>query len=46
MNKWNRFFLACGLLFGLIAQAQQKRVVRPQLILSEIVQSMPRGARQ
>ena len=47
MNKWNGFFLACGvLLVSLIAQAQQKGVVRPQLVLSEIVQSMPRGARQ
>ena len=44
-NKWMSFGLAV-LLISLIAIAQERGVVKPQLILSEIVQGMPKGERQ
>lgn len=47
MNKWMSFGLAFAvLLISLIAIAQERGVVKPQLILSEIVQGMPKGERQ
>jgi quercetin dioxygenase-like cupin family protein len=47
MNKWMSFSLAFAvLLIGLTAIAQERGVVKPQLLLSEIVQGMPKGERQ
>ena len=47
MNKWMSFSLAFALLLiSLIAVAQERGVVKPQLLLSEIVKGMPKGDRQ
>lgn len=47
MNKWMSFSLAFAvLLISLIAIAQGRSIVKPQLLLSEIVQGMPKGERQ
>jgi len=47
MNKWLSFSLAFAvLLISLVATAQERGVVKPQLLLSEIVQGMPKGDRQ
>ena len=47
MNKWMRFSLAfVVLVISLKAMAQQHGVIKPQLLLSEIVQGMPKGERQ
>jgi len=47
MNKWRGFCLAFAvLLVSLIAMAQQRGVVKPQVLLREIVQGMPKGERQ
>ena len=47
MNKWMSFSLAFAvLLISLIAIAQERAVVKPQVLLSEIVQGMPKGDRQ
>jgi len=47
MNKWMSFSLAFAvLLISLIAIAQERGVVKPQLLLSEIVQGMPKDERQ
>ncbi len=47
MNKWMSFNLAFALLLvSLIAVAQERGVVKPQLLLSEIVQGMPKAERQ
>jgi quercetin dioxygenase-like cupin family protein len=47
MYKWMSFSLAFSvLLISFIATAQERGVVKPQLLLSEIVQGMPKGERQ
>jgi quercetin dioxygenase-like cupin family protein len=47
MNKWRSFSLAFAvLLISSIATSQERGVVKPQLLLSEIVQGMPKGERQ
>ncbi len=47
MNKWMSFSLVFAvLLISFIATAQERGVVKPQLLLSEIVQGMPKGERQ
>src|SRR6266704_3733533 len=47
MNGWRSFCLAFAvLLISLIAIAQERGVVKPQLLLSEIVQGMRKGERQ
>ncbi len=47
MNKWRGFCLAFAvLLVSLIAMAQEQGVIKPQLLLSEIIQGMPKGERQ
>src|SRR5207247_11147685 len=47
MKKWRSFCLGFAvLLLGSLAMAQEQGVVKPQLLLSEIVQGMPRGERQ
>lgn len=47
MNTWKRFSLAL-VVFGisLTALAQEHGVIKPQLLLSEVVQGMPKGAEQ
>ena len=47
MNNWRSFCLAFAvLLVRSPAMAQEQSVVKPQLLLSEIVQGMPKGDRQ
>ena len=47
MYKWVSVSLAFAvLLISLTAMAQERGVVKPQLLLSEIVQGMPKGERQ
>jgi quercetin dioxygenase-like cupin family protein len=47
MNKWMSFSLAfAALLLGSTAIAQVQDVIKPQLLLNEIVQGMPKGERQ
>src|SRR5205809_1970194 len=47
MNKWRSLFLVFAVLVvSSLAMAQEQGVVRPQLLLSEIVQGMPTGERQ
>lgn len=47
MNEWRSFYLAFAVLFvRSIATAQEQGVVKPQLLFSEIVQGMPKGASQ
>ena len=47
MNKWMGFSLALAiLLVSLIAVAHERGIVKPQLLLSEIVQEMPKGEKQ
>ncbi len=47
MNKWRSFCVVLVvLLVSSIAIAQEQSVVKPQLLLSEIVQGMPKGERQ
>src|SRR5437660_5663925 len=47
MNKWMSFSLALVvLLISLTALAQQPGFVKPQLLLSKILQGMPKGDRQ
>ena len=47
MSKRMRFSLAFGvLIISLMAIAQERGVVKPQLLLREIVQGMPKGERQ
>ena len=47
MNYCRSFSLAFTVLFvSLAAMAQEPGVVKPQLLLSEIVQGMPKGDRQ
>jgi|SRR2546426_77892 len=47
MNKWMSFSLTFAvLLISSIAIAQERGVVKPRLLLNEIVQGMPKGERQ
>jgi len=47
MNKWRSFCLAFTvLLVGSVAIAQEQGAVKPKLLLTEIVQGMPKGERQ
>jgi len=47
MIKWMGFSLATAvLLISLTAIAQERGVVKPQLLVSEIVEGMPKGERQ
>src|SRR5215510_7144800 len=47
MNKWTRFSVAFAVsLISLVATAQERRVVKPDLLLSQIVQGMPKGESQ
>ena len=47
MNKCRSFCLAVAvLLFSFTAMAQEPGVIKPRLLLSEIVQGMPKGEKQ
>ncbi len=47
MNKWRRFYFGSAvLLISLVATAQEQGVIKPQLLLSEIIQGMPKGDKQ
>ena len=47
MRKWRSFCLAFAvLLVDSLAIGQEQGVVKPQLLLSEIVQGMPKGEKQ
>jgi len=47
MDKWMRFSLAfVVLIISLTAFAQDQGLVKPQLLLSKILQGMPKGDRQ
>ncbi len=47
MNQWRSLCLAfAALLISLTAIAQEQGVVKPQLLLREIVQGMPKGEKQ
>jgi quercetin dioxygenase-like cupin family protein len=47
MNKWRSFcFGSAVLLISLVAMAQEEVVIKPQLLLSEIIQGMPKGEKQ
>ncbi len=47
MDKWMRFSLAFVVLFiSLTALAQEQGLVKPQVLLSKILQGMPKGDRQ
>src|SRR2546428_2507458 len=47
MNKWRSFNVGFAvLLISLVAMAQEQGVIKPQLLLSEIIQGMPRGDKQ
>jgi quercetin dioxygenase-like cupin family protein len=47
MNKWTSLLLSFALLLvRSLAMAQEQRIIKPQLLLSEIVQGMPKGEKQ
>jgi quercetin dioxygenase-like cupin family protein len=47
MNKWRGYCLAFAvMLVSLMATAQEPGVIKPQLLLREVVQGMPRGETQ
>jgi quercetin dioxygenase-like cupin family protein len=47
MNKWRSFCVAFAVLvISFVAMAQEQGVIKPQLLLSEIVQGMPKGEKQ
>jgi hypothetical protein len=47
MNKWRSFCLAFAvLLVSSIAMGQEQGVVKPQLLVSEMVPGMPKGEKQ
>jgi quercetin dioxygenase-like cupin family protein len=45
MNRWRSFAFAFSFV-GSLAMAQEQGAVKPQLLLSEVVQGMPKGERQ
>ena len=47
MNKWRSFYFGFAvLLISLVAMAQEQGVIKPQLLLSQIVEGMPKGEKQ
>ena len=47
MNNWRSFCLGFAvLLISLVAMAQEQGVIKPQLLLSEIINGMPKGDKQ
>ena len=45
MNKWRSFYFVV-LLISSVAMAQEPGVIKPQLLLSEVIQGMPKGEKQ
>jgi len=44
MNKWRSFCLGFAFsLISLIAMAEEQGAIKPQLLLSEVIQGMPKG---
>ena len=47
MNNWRSFCLGFAvLLISLVAMAQEQGVIKPQLLLSELINGMPKGDKQ
>jgi len=47
MNKWSSFYFGFAvLLISLVAMAQEQGAIKPQLLLSQIVEGMPKGEKQ
>src|SRR5437016_9817163 len=47
MNNWRSFCLGFAvLLISLVAMAQEEGVIKPQLLLSEVINGMPKGDKQ
>src|SRR6476661_3539367 len=47
MNKWSSFYFGFAvLLISLVAMAQERGAIKPQLLLSQIVEGMPKGEKQ
>jgi hypothetical protein len=47
MNKWRSFCLGFAFsLISLVAMAEEQAAIKPQLLLSEIIQGMPNGEKQ
>ena len=47
MNKWRSFYFGFAILFiSLVAMAQEQGVIKPQSLLSEVIQGMPTGEKQ
>jgi len=47
MNKWRSFYFGFAvLLISLVAMAQEQGAIKPQLLLSQIVEGMPKGEKQ
>ena len=47
MNKWRSFYFGFAvLLISLVAMAQEQGVIKPKLLLSEIINGMPKGEKQ
>jgi quercetin dioxygenase-like cupin family protein len=47
MNKWRRFYLGLAFsLMSLVAMAEEQGPIKPELLLSEIIQGMPKGEKQ
>src|ERR1700688_3307885 len=47
MSKWRSFYFGFAVvLISLVAMAQEQGVIKPQLLLSEVINGMPRGDKQ
>ena len=47
MNKWRSFYFGLAvLLISLVAMAQEQGVVKPRVLLREVIQGMPTGEKQ
>ena len=47
MNKWRSFYFGFAILFtSLVAMAQEQGVVKPRVLLREVLQGMPKGEKQ
>src|SRR5213076_315418 len=47
MNKWRSFCLGFAfLLISLVAMAEEQGAIKPQSLLSEVIQGMPKGEKQ
>ncbi len=47
MNKWRSFCFGFAFsLIGLVAMAEEQAAIKPQLLLSEVIQGMPKECRR